>query len=285
MFEAIKASIIHEVESHGDGSNGYHSDVVNSPPRSVATTEPESDHSLVESLSVLPPLRRSSQAGDLARDRLAAMGHAGKPEIMVQDIDADDSSFLENVQVSTLEYLNLRESPMVRRDENQSIGTYSYGRAYIDNATLGESICSALTDDYCYDARKVGMSEAIKPNIIREGVSHGGGSKGYHSGVVDSPPRAAVATTAHESDRSYVESLPAPPPPRQSSQAGDFTVYKNVENIERIGYVDEEAVIRHEATNKGNCSWFMSSSPCVKLVVFISMLMLLGSLARLALAF
>ncbi|KAL7440436.1 hypothetical protein ACHAXH_006871 [Discostella pseudostelligera] len=216
------------------------------------------------------------------------------------DMYASTLSKADSTNPATLGDLISRDSHKVGRDENQSIDTYSYGRAYIDNATLGESNFtsnySALTDDYCYDARKVGMSEAIKANIIHEVEPHGDGSNGYHSGVVDSPPRAAVATTAPESDHSLVESLPAPPPPRQSSQANDITLYKNAEDLQRVvsfgegsGYVDEEAAMRYADTNKRycrwNCSWFTSSSRWVKLIVLCSMLMFLGSVTTLVLAF
>ena len=209
---------------------------------------------------------------------------------------ASTLSKADSTNAATLGDLISRESPMAGEVENQSMDTYSFNRAYIDNVTLGESNytsnCSALTDDYCYDARKVGMADAIKANIIHEGGSYGDGGKGTLSAVVESPS-GAEATVA-ESDHSLIESLPAPPP-RESSQTDDFTTYENVTNLVRLvslgegsGYVDEEAAMRYAATNRGycqlNCGWFTSSSRLVKLVVLCSTLMFLGSITSLALA-
>ncbi len=213
------------------------------------------------------------------------------------DLYASTLSKADSTNAATLGDLISRESPVAGEVENQSIDTYSYNRAFLDNATIGESNftsnCSALTDDYCYDARKVGMSEAIKTNVIHEGESYGNGSKESHLGGKESQP---IAEEVPESDKSLIESLPAPPPPRNSSQADDFTAYENVENLARIvsfgeesGYVDEEAAMRYAVANRGychlNCGWFASSSRLLKLVVLCSMLMFLASITSLALAF
>lgn len=211
------------------------------------------------------------------------------------DLYASTLSKADSTNAATLGDLISRESPMAGEVENQSIDTYSYNRAFLDNATIGESNftsnCSALTDDYCYDARKVGMSEAIKINVIHEGESYGDCSKKSYLGNKSQP----IAEGVPESDHSIIDSLPAPapPPPRNSSQMDDFTAYENFENLARIvsfgesGYVDEEAAMRYAAANRGycNCGWFTSSSRLLKLVVLCSTFMFLASITSLALAF
>eukprot|EP00581_Thalassiosira_minuscula_P012178 CAMPEP_0183715350 /NCGR_PEP_ID=MMETSP0737-20130205/9608_1 /TAXON_ID=385413 /ORGANISM="Thalassiosira miniscula, Strain CCMP1093" /LENGTH=1182 /DNA_ID=CAMNT_0025944441 /DNA_START=211 /DNA_END=3759 /DNA_ORIENTATION=+ len=164
--------------------------------------------------------------------------------------------------------------------DNQSTSTYSYRRAYVDNATLGSnsnftSTCSALTDDYCYDARKTGMSEAIHANCIEENI------KRTASGPVDADTGSMIPS----SDESHEESLARPPLPQLSN-------YENPEHLTSVvayegeGYVDEEAARKYSHSERGGgcCGWFTASSRMIKLVVLFSIILMLVSVASVALA-
>lgn len=173
--------------------------------------------------------------------------------------------------------------------DDQSASTYSYRRAYVDHVTLTSnytSTCSALTDEYCFHARKTGMSEAIKGN--------GGGDDNFarqikqsNSGPVDADTGTLMVVT---SDKSFEESLARPPPPSPSNQSSDLIGYGNSDHITRVisfgggdfgggeGYVDEEAARKFSGTHhSGCCGYFVYSSRMVKLIVLCSAMLLLVS--------
>ena len=162
--------------------------------------------------------------------------------------------------------------------EDQSASAYSYRRAYVDNITLGSnytSACSALTDDYCFDARRIGMSDAIKRK---------------QSGPADADTGAMV----QHSDTSYEASLARPPPSCQfSHKSVDLMLYEDPDHLQRVisfgggdGYVDEEALRITMSEQRGNrcCGWFLSSSKMVKLMVLCSACLLFISCLSLAVA-
>ena len=192
--------------------------------------------------------------------------------------------------------------------DDQSASTYSYRRAYIDTVTLASnytSTLSALTDDNLFHARRTGMSEAIKANPIQEDPSFESGEtsqhsqprrgdeiKRSHSGPADVDTGALIS----QSDNSIEESLARPPPIHLFDQATDFVTYENADHLKRMlsygeGHdnVDEEAARIFTSSDqpndaKGSCVWLTSSSRLVKLCVMFSILLLLTSVASLALA-
>ncbi|KAL7550901.1 hypothetical protein ACHAWF_014105 [Thalassiosira exigua] len=178
--------------------------------------------------------------------------------------------------------------------DNHSASTYSYRRAFVDHATQGSnftSTCSALTDDYCFDARKTCMSEPIEKKVapIQEGGFYGDITR-----TLSGPADADTGAMLQSSDESHTESLARPPPPSICDQPNDS--YENPDHLTRIvsfgggeGYVDEDAA-RHFAAHDsksadGLCGWFTSSSRAVKIVVLFSILLMLISVASVALAF
>ena len=177
--------------------------------------------------------------------------------------------------------------------DNQSASTYSYRRAYIDNATLGSnftSTCSALTDEYCYDARRTGMSEAIKANDAQMeddvgNVSQAPCVKRHVSFRVDVDTGSVIQPS---SDKSQEESVPRPPP---SHLPNHTAAYESPDHLTRIvsfgegeGYVDEEAARHFEEKNDFCCGWFKRSSLIMKALVIVSVLLMLTSIASVAFA-
>ena len=192
--------------------------------------------------------------------------------------------------------------------EDQSASTYSYMRAYVDTVTLASnytSTLSALTDDYLFHARRTGMSEPIKPNPIQEGPSFESGETSQDS----QPSRGGEINRSHiipvdadsgalisQSDNSIEGSLSRPPPQCLSVQATDFLTYENSAQLTNTssfgrgnGYVDEEAAHKFATPvcpNFANrCySWLTSSSRPVKICIICSIVLLLMSVASVALA-
>lgn len=188
----------------------------------------------------------------------------------------------------------------IAADNQSSASPYSYKRAFVDNVTLGSnftSTCSALTDEYTYDARKIGMDEAIeKPNISRKIVQPG--NDNIINGSYSGPACADTGDVVPQSDKSYEESLARPPQPFVSDQSPEaMASYENSEHLTRIvsfqgedseGYVDEEAAQKNAGgrnnSSGGICVWYSSSSRFVKLIILSSVLLMLISVGSLALA-
>jgi len=196
-------------------------------------------------------------------------------------------------------------------DSQSATSAYSYRRAY-DNATLGSyytSTCSALTDEYFYDAnaRKTGMSKAIikgKRSTQGGGLTDNGDNGDINniqrttsSGPIDLDNGAIVTND----NTNHVESLALPPPHILSHQTSS---YESSEHLTRIvsygeceGYVDERAMMASSSSSRGKydgsrntktfgyyCGWFTSSSRLVKFIVLFSILLMLVSVASVALA-
>jgi len=192
--------------------------------------------------------------------------------------------------------------------EDQSASTYSYRRAYVDTVTLASnytSTLSALTDDNLFHARRTGMSEPIKTNPIQEGPSfesgetcqdsqpsRGGEINRSHLVPVDADSGALIS----QSDNSIEGSLSRPPPKCFSVQATDFLTHENSAQLTNTssfgrgnGYVDEEAARKFATPVCPNCanqcySWLTSLSRPVKICIICSILLLLMSVASVALA-
>jgi len=174
--------------------------------------------------------------------------------------------------------------------DNQTLSTYSYKRAYVDNITLGSaqtSNLSTITDDYSFDAkRRIGMAEAVRPELAVNICPS-------PSGPVDMDTGRPVDVTKDEESASSsptAGSYPMPPPIFRTNDASNFSLYENQENLERIvsfgegeGYVDEEAAARFASLRRGKgsssgcCSWFSSSPREVKLMLVGSIILLLVS--------
>jgi len=167
--------------------------------------------------------------------------------------------------------------------DNQTLSTYSYRRAYVDNITLGSvqtSNYSTITDDYSYETkRRIGMAEAVRPNV--------GDNRSSPSGPVDMDTGNPVAVAK---DEESAASYPSPPPIFRTNDASNFNLYESHENLHRIvsfgegeGYVDEEAAERFAPLRRGRngssgcCSWFSSAPREVKVMIVGSILMLLVS--------
>jgi len=167
--------------------------------------------------------------------------------------------------------------------DNQTLSTYSYRRAYVDNITLGSvqtSNYSTITDDYSYETkRRIGMAEAVRPNV--------GDNRSSPSGPVDMDTGNPVAVAK---DEESAASYPSPPPIYRTNDASNFNLYESHENLHRIvsfgegaGYVDEEAAERFASLRRGKngssgcCSWFSSAPREVKVMIVGSILMLLVS--------
>jgi len=167
--------------------------------------------------------------------------------------------------------------------DNQTLSTYSYRRAYVDNITLGSvqtSNYSTITDDYSYETkRRIGMAEAVRPNV--------GDNRSSPSGPVDMDTGNPVAAAK---DEESAASYPSPPPIFRTNDASNFNLYESHENLHRIvsfgegeGYVDEEAaerfapLRRRKSGSSGCCSWFSSAPREVKVMIVGSILMLLVS--------
>mmetsp|Transcript_12583 Transcript_12583/g.25072 ORF Transcript_12583/g.25072 Transcript_12583/m.25072 type:complete len:976 (-) Transcript_12583:114-3041(-) len=167
--------------------------------------------------------------------------------------------------------------------DNQTLSTYSYRRAYVDNITLGSvqtSNYSTITDDYSYETkRRIGMAEAVRPNV--------GDKRSSPSGPVDMDTGNPVAVAK---DEESAASYPSPPPIFRTNDASNFNLYESHENLHRIvsfgegeGYVDEEAAERFAPLRRGRngssgcCSWFSSAPREVKVMIVGSILMLLVS--------
>ena len=188
----------------------------------------------------------------------------------------------------------------IAADNQSSASPYSYKRAFVDNVTLGSnftSTCSALTDEYTYDARKIGMDEAIeKPNISQKIVQPGNDNIINRS--YSGPACADTGDVVPQSDKSYEESLARPPQPFVSDQSPEaMASYENSEHLTRIvsfqgedfeGYVDEEAAQKYAGgrseSSGGLCVWYSSSSRFVKLLILSSVLLMFISVGSLALA-
>eukprot|EP00985_Skeletonema_marinoi_P021178 scaffold12901_cov79-Skeletonema_marinoi.AAC.5 len=167
--------------------------------------------------------------------------------------------------------------------DNQTLSTYSYRRAYVDNITLGSvqtSNYSTITDEYSYETkRRIGMAEAVRPNV--------GDNRSSPSGPVDMDTGNPVAVAK---DEESAASYPSPPPVFRTNDASNFNLYESHENLHRIvsfgegeGYVDEEAAERFAPLRRGRngssgcCSWFSSAPREVKVMIVGSILMLLVS--------
>jgi len=167
--------------------------------------------------------------------------------------------------------------------DNQTLSTYSYRRAYVDNITLGSvqtSNYSTITDDYSYETkRRIGMAEAVRPNV--------GDNRSSPSGPVDMDTGNPVTVAK---DEESAASYPSPPPIFRTNDASNFNLYESHENLHRIvsfgegeGYVDEEAAERFAPLRRGRngssgcCSWFSSAPREVKVMIVGSILMLLVS--------
>jgi len=239
---------------------------------------------------------------DNAPDEFESVGNMGENNDADSNYDVYASTLSRasaSTRASTIGDQILKDSYMAAQmtrngnpgADDQSASTYSYRRAYIDNATLGSnsnftSTCSALTDDYTFHARRTGMSEAIKTNAPHHNTFHGD-IKRTVSGPVDADTGAMIPP----SDKSHEESLARPPSPRLSNHSA----YENPEHLARIvsygegeGYVDEEAARKFANSDEeknGCCGWFTSSSRMVKIVVMFSILLMFLSVASLALAY
>ena len=119
----------------------------------------------------------------------------------------------------------------------------------------------------------------------------GGEIKRSRSVPVDADTGALIS----QSDNSLEESLARPPPLYLSDQATDFVTYENPDHLKMMlsygegAYADEEAArvfVSSDRPNGANgcCGWLTSSSRLVKMCAMLSILLLLTSVACLALA-
>ena len=150
--------------------------------------------------------------------------------------------------------------------DNQSSTTskYSYKRAFENGVTLGGGStydCSALTEDYCYDAQRIGLG------LPTERV-----------------------------DIKFNEDTGQTTPNRLSDMIDETDLNHNNEHLTRVlsyggeveGYVDEEAARTYSPaqSRKGSsyCTWFTSSTRFAKLIVLCSLVLLFVSVASVSLA-
>jgi hypothetical protein len=187
-------------------------------------------------------------------------------------------------------------------DEDQSMNTYSYGRAFADTGTVTQasnyvSTISALTDDNSH-IRRTGMGEAINASpqcsVIHE---HPSFDTSYHSPLrsdsfsmnktvysrpVDADTGTFITKSSHET------SVARPP------QATNSFDYENPDHLARmLSYGEGQSNVSgrfdetYRTTNNNNgmcCSWIKSSSRLVKLCVIMSIILSLVSIASLTLA-
>lgn len=187
-------------------------------------------------------------------------------------------------------------------DEDQSMSSYSYGRAFADTGTFTQasnyvSTISALTDDNSH-IRRTGMGEAINASpqcsVIHEHPSFDTSyqsplrsdsfsmNKTVYSRPVDADTGTFITKSSHET------SVARPP------QATNSFDYENPDHLARMlsygegqsnlsGGFDE--TYRTTKNNNGRCcSWMKSSSQLVKLCVILSVILSLVSIASLTLA-
>jgi len=153
--------------------------------------------------------------------------------------------------------------------DNQSSTTskYSYKRAFENGVTLGGGStydCSALTEDYCYDAQRIGLglpTERLDMTQVN-----------YNEATEHSTPNRS-ADMIDEADPNHNEEHLT----RVLSYGGEVE-----------GYVDEEAARKYSPaqSRKGSscCSWFTSSTRFAKLIVLCSLVLLFVSVASVSLA-
>lgn len=119
----------------------------------------------------------------------------------------------------------------------------------------------------------------------------GGEIKRSRSVPVDADTGALIS----QSDNSLEESLARPPPLYLSDQATDFVTYENPDHLKMMlsygegAYADEDAARVFVSSDRPNgaygcCGWLTSSSRLVKMCAMLSILLLLTSVACLALA-
>ena len=186
-------------------------------------------------------------------------------------------------------------------DEDQSMSTYSYGRAFADTGTFTQasnyvSTISALTDDNSH-IRRTGMGEAINASpqcsVIHEHPSFDTSyqsplrsdsfsmNKTVYSRPVDADTGTFITKSSHEA------SVARPP------QTNSFD-YENPDHLARmLSYGEGQSNVsggfdetyRTTKNNNGRCcSWMKSSSLLVKLCVILSVILSLVSIASLTLA-
>ena len=187
-------------------------------------------------------------------------------------------------------------------DEDQSMSTYSYGRAFADTGTVTQasnyvSTISALTDDNSH-IRRTGMGEVINASpqcsVIHE---HPSFDTSYHSPLrsdsfsmnktvfsrpVDADTGTFITKSSHET------SVARPP------QATNSFDYENPDHLARmLSYGEGQSNVSgrfdetYRTTKNNNrmcCSWMKSSSRLVKLCVIMSVILSLVSIASLTLA-
>ena len=151
---------------------------------------------------------------------------------------------------------------LLANNQSSSTSQYSYKRAFENGVTLGGSStydCSALTEDYCYDAHRIGLglpSERVDYNEDREQTT----------------------------------------PNRSSDMIDETDPNHNNEHLKRVlsyggeveGYVDEEEAHKYSPAESrksaSSCTWFTSSTRFAKLIVFVSLVLLFVSVASVSLA-
>jgi len=197
------------------------------------------------------------------------------------EVDNNDVESYYNIHASTLSRASastktssdqlLKESYMaskMARDDNinllpdnQSSTTskYSYKRAFENGFTLGGGStydCSALTEDYCYDAQRIGLGLPTERVDIKFNED-----TGQTSDMIDE-------TDPNHNNEHLTRVL---------SYGGEVE-----------GYVDEEAARKYspEQSRKGSscCTWFSSSTRFAKLIVLCSLVLLFVSVASVSLA-
>jgi len=161
-------------------------------------------------------------------------------------------------------------SKMARNDninllaDNQSSTTskYSYRRAFENGVTLGGGStydCSALTEDYCYDAHRIGLGLPTERVDIK--FNEDTGQTNRSSDMIDE-------TDLNHNNEHLTRVL---------SYGGEVE-----------GYVDEEAARKYSPaqSRKGSscCTWFSSSTRFAKLIVLCSLVLLFVSVASVSLA-
>jgi len=205
---------------------------------------------------------------------------SGNGEVGDNDVESYyniHASTLSRASASTDQLLkeSYMASKMARDDninllaDNQSSTTskYSYKRAFENGVTLGGGStydCSALTEDYCYDAQRIGL--------------------GLPTERLDLTQVNYNEATEHSS------------PNRSSGMIDETDPNHNNEHLTRVlsyggeveGYVDEEAARKYSPaqSRKGSscCTWFSSSTRFAKLIVVCSIILLFVSVASVSLA-
>ena len=176
--------------------------------------------------------------------------------------------------------------------DNQTLSTYSYKRAYVDNLTLGSALTSnfsTITDEYSHDTqRRIGLGDAVRPEIFINQTSL--------AGPIDMDTGKAMEV---KKDEDSASSYPMPPPIfRINTNASHFnprSTNNDSYNLQGVvssgggeGFVDDEAAERFESLRRsdgggndsgsGCCIWFSSVSRVVRLILVTSFMLLLVSI-------